>query len=99
MATARSGQAIAEAAAALRTVLGSRVSDGAAVREHHSHGESWHLPAAPDLVCFPASTAEVSHILEVSRRFQLPVIPFGAGTSLEGHVHALQGGVTIDLRG
>jgi D-lactate dehydrogenase (cytochrome) len=98
MATARSGQAIAEAAAALRTVLGPRVSDGAAVREHHSHGESWHLPAAPDLVCFPASTAEVSHILEVSRRFQLPVIPFGAGTSLEGHVHALHGGITVDLR-
>jgi D-lactate dehydrogenase (cytochrome) len=98
MTTAQYGQAIGEAAAAIREVLGSRVTDGAAVREHHSHGESWHVPAAPDLVCFPATTEEVTHVLRVSQRFQLPVIPFGAGTSLEGHVHALHGGISIDLR-
>ena len=69
-----------------------------AVREHHSHGESYHPAAAPDLVCFPASTGEVSAVLGISQRFQLPVVPFGAGTSLEGHVHALRGGISIDLR-
>jgi D-lactate dehydrogenase (cytochrome) len=91
-------RAIEGAAAELRAALGTRVSDGAAVREHHSRGESYHPPAAPDLVCFPTTTAEVSAILGVSQRFQVPVIPFGAGTSLEGHVHAIRGGISIDLR-
>ena len=82
----------------LRALLGARASDADAVREHHSHGESYHAPAAPDIVCFPASTAEVSEIARISQRFQLPIVPFGAGTSLEGHVHALRGGISIDLR-
>src|SRR4029450_2895383 len=90
--------AIEAAASELRALLGTRVTDGMAVREHHSHGESYHPPHAPDLVCFPATTAEVSAILKGSQRFQVPVIPFGAGTSLEGHVHALNGGISIDLR-
>jgi len=98
MSTIERSHAVAEAAAALRGLLGSRVTDGAAVREHHSHGESYHLPAAPDLVCFPETTEEVAAILAISQRFRLPVIPFGAGTSLEGHVHALHGGITLDLR-
>ena len=91
-------RAVEAAAVALRALLGSRMSDGMAVREHHSHGESYHPAAAPDLVCFPASTGEVSAVLGISQRFQLPVVPFGAGTSLEGHVHALRGGISIDLR-
>jgi D-lactate dehydrogenase (cytochrome) len=86
------------AAAELRALLGARATDGAAVREHHSHGESYHPAAAPDLVCFPTSTEEVAAVLEISQRFQLPVIPFGAGTSLEGHVNALRGGISIDMR-
>jgi D-lactate dehydrogenase (cytochrome) len=98
MSSAEHALAIERAAAELRTLLGPRVTDRAAVREHHSHGESYHPPAAPDLVCFPGTTAEVSAILTISQRFQLAVIPFGAGTSLEGHVHALRGGISIDLR-
>ena len=98
MPSAEHAHAVEGAIAELRTLLGPRVTDGAAVREHHSHGESYHLPSAPDLVCFPATTAEVSAVLAVSRRFGLAVIPFGAGTSLEGHVHALRGGISIDLR-
>ena len=90
--------AVAGALAQLRALLGARASDADAVREHHSHGESYHAPAAPDIVCFPASTDEVSEIARISQRFQLPVVPFGAGTSLEGHVHALRGGISIDLR-
>ena len=89
---------VAGAAAQLKLLLGARVTDGAAVREHHSRGESYHAPAAPDLVCFPATTQEVAQVMVISRTFALPVIPFGAGTSLEGHVHALHGGISIDLR-
>ena len=88
----------AEATAALKALLGSRATDAAVVRDHHSHGESYHAPAAPDVVCFPRSTTEAEAIVDVSRRFQLPIVPFGAGTSLEGHVHALRGGITISLR-
>jgi D-lactate dehydrogenase (cytochrome) len=83
---------------ALKELLGARANDGAAVREHHSHGESYHAPAAPDVVCFPRSTDEVAAILKISGRFGVPVVPFGAGTSLEGHVHAVRGGISIDLR-
>ena len=86
------------AIAELKELLGARASDAAAVREHHSHGESYHPPAPPDVVCFPATTDEIVQIVRISERFQLPVIPFGAGTSLEGHVQALRGGITIDLR-
>ncbi len=92
------GGSPAAALAELKTLLGSRASDAAAVREHHSHGESYHPPAAPDIVCFPVTTAEVSEVARISQRFQLPLIPFGAGTSLEGHVHALHGGICVDVR-
>jgi D-lactate dehydrogenase (cytochrome) len=77
--------------AELQTLLGSRVTTSPIQREHHSHGESYHPPALPDLVCFPQATREVSEILQVSARHHLPVIPFGAGTSVEGQVHALHG--------
>lgn len=83
---------------ALRDLLGGRVSTASAVREQHSHGESYHTPAEPDVVCFPQTTDEVSAIMKLSARFGVPVIPFGAGTSLEAHVQALHGGICIDLR-
>lgn len=86
------------AAAKLKEVLGSRASDVAAVREHHSHGESYHQPAAPDIVCFPSSVDEVVTIVRISARYGVPIVPFGAGTSLEGHVQALRGGICIDCR-
>src|SRR6187397_856139 len=82
----------------LHSLLGDRLTDSVAVREHHSHGESYHAPAAPDLVCFPASTDEVVEIVRISRESGLPLIPFGAGTSLEGHVHAIRGGISVDFR-
>ena len=68
------------------------------MREHHSHGESYHTPAAPDIVCFPESNDEVAGVVRISARHGVPIVPFGAGTSLEGHVHAVRGGITIDLR-
>src|SRR2546426_841141 len=88
---------IEAAIAELKQRLGSRASDAAAVREHHSHGESYHVPAPPDIVCFPHTTDEVVAIVSISAAHGIPVIPFGSGTSLEGHVQALHGGITIDL--
>jgi len=82
----------------LKRLLGTRASDGASVREQHSHDESYHVPAPPDVVCFPRTTDEVAAIVGVSARHRLPIIPFGAGTSLEGHVIAIRGGITIDFR-
>src|SRR6185312_17571882 len=89
---------IASAVGALKDLLGTRATDAVAIREHHSHGESYHRPAPPDVVCFPRTTAEVSAIVKIAAAERLPIIPFGAGTSLEGHVNAIRGGVTIDLR-
>jgi len=82
----------------LRQVLGPRANDSLAVRDQHSHDESYHLPARPDIVCFPQTTEEVAAIVNVSAVHGLPVIAFGAGTSLEGHVNAIRGGICIDLR-
>src|SRR5580658_10713002 len=90
--------AIEAALGELRAFLGDRVTAADAVREHHSHGESSHAPGLPDLVCFPRTTEEVSAIVKVSARHGLPVVPFGAGTSLEGNVHAMRGGISIDMR-
>src|SRR3982750_3815540 len=90
--------AILSAARELKQLLGSRANDTLAVREHHSHGESYHTPAPPDVVCFPTSTDEVAAIAAIAARHRLPIVPFGAGTSLEGHVNAVHGGITIDLR-
>ena len=98
MPPSRSTSSLDAAVAALKDLLGARATDAAAVREHHSRGESYHPPAAPDVVCFPSTTAEVAAILRISQQYQLPVVPFGAGTSLEGHVQALYGGISIDLR-
>src|SRR6476660_8454278 len=98
MATASSSAAIEQAIRELKALLGSRATDAPAVREHHSHGESYHTPALPDAVCFPVSTEEVAAIATIAARHRLPIVPFGAGSSLEGHVNAIHGGITIDLR-
>jgi D-lactate dehydrogenase (cytochrome) len=83
--------------AELRAMLGERLSTGASVREHHGRDLTWHEAHAPDAVAFAQSTEEVSAIVRVCAENGTPVVPFGAGTSLEGHVMALKGGVCIDL--
>ncbi|MEH6525986.1 MAG: FAD-linked oxidase C-terminal domain-containing protein [Sneathiella sp.] len=81
----------------LTDLLGKRCTTAEAVREQHGHDESWHFPAAPDAVCFARSTEEVSEIVKVCALHKVPIIPFGAGTSLEGHVNAVHGGISVDL--
>src|SRR5882724_13637979 len=83
--------------AELRALLGERVSTSAAVREHHGKDESYFPYALPDAVVFPHSTEEVRDVVDICRRHRVPMIPFGVGTSLEGHILAVNGGVTIDL--
>jgi len=83
--------------AALQPILGDRVTGSAVVRDHHSRGESYHASAPPDLVTFPHSTEEISAIVRACAEREVPIVAFGAGTSLEGQVLALRGGVCIDL--
>jgi len=81
----------------LQTLLGDRCTTNPTQLEHHGHGESWHAPGEPDVVVFPVTTDEVSGIVRAAGRHGVPIVPFGAGTSLEGHVNAIDGGVSIDL--
>jgi D-lactate dehydrogenase (cytochrome) len=81
----------------LRALLGERVSVSAAVREHHGKDESYFPYAPPDAVVFPESTEEVRDIVDICRRHHVPMIPYGVGTSLEGHILAIRGGVCIDM--
>jgi D-lactate dehydrogenase (cytochrome) len=83
--------------AELKALLGDRVSTSAAVREHHGKDESYFPYAPPDAVVFARSTEEVRHVVDICRRHRVPMIPFGVGTSLEGHVLAIRGGVSVDL--
>jgi len=83
----------------LRRLLGDRLSTAQSVREQHGRDESPLAPALPDAVAFPHSTGEVAEIVKVCAGAGVPVVPFGAGTSLEGHVLATSGGVSLDLTG
>lgn len=80
-----------------RERFGDRFSASAAVREQHGRGEAHHPTVAPDAVLFPETTEEVAEIVRACVAAGLPVIPHGAGTSLEGHLSAEQGGVCVDL--
>ncbi|HWV88759.1 MAG TPA: FAD-binding protein, partial [Burkholderiales bacterium] len=81
----------------LKALLGDRVSTSAAVREHHGKDESYFPYALPDVVVFAKTTGEVRDIVNICRQHRVPMIPYGVGTSLEGHILAVQGGVCIDL--
>lgn len=89
---------IARALSELRTLLGDRISTATDVRAEHARGESYHTGPQPDAVVFPCNTDEVAAIVRICASTHTPVIAFGAGTSLEGHVIPVRGGVTIDMR-
>jgi len=81
----------------LRSLLGERLSTAMAVREQHGKDVSFHEGHPPDAVAFAETTEEVAAIVRLCAEHETPVVPFGTGTSLEGHIAALHGGVCIDL--
>jgi D-lactate dehydrogenase (cytochrome) len=83
--------------AALRELLGERLSTSPAICAQHGKDESYHPAHAPDAVAFPHSTEEVAAIVRLCAEHKTPVIAFGTGTSLEGHVAALRGGISVDM--
>lgn len=83
--------------ASLHQLLGERLSTAALVREKHGRDASWHRCVPPDAVAFAQSTEEASEIVKICARHKVPLIPFGGGTGLEGHVVALRGGVCLDI--
>ncbi len=80
-----------------RAFMGDRITTNAALREQHSHGEDTHPPVLPDAVAFVESGQEAARILALCHQHHVPVVPFGAGTSLEGHVTPVRGGISLDL--
>jgi D-lactate dehydrogenase (cytochrome) len=84
---------------ALRDRLGAdRVRTGADDLAQHGHDESFHPAAPPDAVVWPRSIDEAAAIVSACAAHRLPIVPFGVGTSLEGHIAALAGGVSVDMR-
>jgi D-lactate dehydrogenase (cytochrome) len=81
----------------LCALLGDRFTTAQALREQHAQSETLVSAGLPDAVAFPETTAEVSAILKVAHAKRIPVVGWGAGTSLEGHALALRGGITVDF--
>ncbi len=83
---------------ALEALLGgARVSRKGADLALHGQNETYFAPTPPDAVAWPESTAEVSEIMKICHAHGVPVTPWGAGSSLEGHALALRGGVSLDM--
>jgi D-lactate dehydrogenase (cytochrome) len=87
---------IAAAITELKSLLGDRLSTGPSVRDLHSEDAAYATPVRPDAVAFPDSTEEVSEVVKICARHKCPVVPFGVGTSLEGQVIPIKGGISVD---
>lgn len=83
----------------LRDILGDRVSAARGTREQYGRSEAYRDPALPDLVAKPLTTAEIQGIVNACREARVPIVPFGAGTSLEGNAASVAGGLCLDLGG
>ena len=75
-----------------------QISDNPTILEHHSKDESYHQPVNPDIVVFPKDKREISEIMKIAYKYQIPVVPFGAGSSLEGHPIPVSGGISMDFQ-
>jgi len=94
----RNERAIAAAVRELTAAFGNRLVTSQAVCQQHGHTTTWHHNEPPDAVVYPQSTQDVQQIVLICSRHGTPVIAFGTGTSLEGHVNAPHGGISIDVR-
>src|SRR6267154_2260161 len=96
--TRRNPKAVEAAIGALAARFGNRLVTSQAVREQHGNILTWIANQPPDAVVFPQSTDDVQDAVRICAQHKVPVVPFGTGTSLEGHINAPFGGVTIDFR-
>src|SRR6188508_713467 len=94
----RDPKAIEAAVRALAAKFGNRLVTSQAVRQQHGNTVTWIENQPPDAVVFPQSTEDVQDIVRICAAHRVPIIAFGTGTSLEGHVNAPQGGVSVDVR-
>ncbi|MEM9426011.1 MAG: FAD-binding protein, partial [Pseudomonadota bacterium] len=93
----RNERGIETAIGILKQRFGERLQTGQAIREQHGHTTTWIENQPPDAVVFAQSTDEVSEVVRIAAEHGVPIIPFGTGTSLEGHVNAPAGGVSVDV--
>jgi D-lactate dehydrogenase (cytochrome) len=91
------GEQIGTAIAILRQRFGDRLQTGAEIRRQHANTITWIPNQPPDAVIWVENADEVRNIVDVARAHRVPLIPFGAGTSLEGHINAPRGGLSIDF--
>ncbi len=96
--TRRDAAAVQKAVAELTAAFGNRVVTSQAVREQHGNTLTWIPNQPPDAVVFPQGTDDVQQVVRICAAHRVPIIPFGVGSSLEGHVNAPQGGVSVDFR-
>ena len=94
---ARRHGATARLLALLRQRFGDRLQTGEAIRAQHAHTLTWIRPELPDAVVFVESADEVVLVVRAAAEHRVPLVPFGAGTSLEGQVNAPLGGISLDL--
>ncbi|MBC7432456.1 MAG: FAD-binding protein [Rubritepida sp.] len=83
--------------AAAAAFMGDRITRNDALRQQHSRGEDTTVPTMPDAVAFAQTTEEVSRLVALCHQHAVPVVAFGAGTSLEGHVNPVRAGISLDL--
>ncbi len=81
----------------IRHLMGARFTSNSVETERFGRDESFHPSAPPDAVVCPHTTEEVQAIVRICNQHRIPIIPYGVGTSLEGHVAALAGGITLDM--
>ncbi|MEO0618867.1 MAG: FAD-linked oxidase C-terminal domain-containing protein [Pseudomonadota bacterium] len=92
-------EAVARAIDILKQRFGPRLSTGEAIRNQHAHTTTWIAPQPADAVVFAEHHDDVAEVVRVCAEHRVPVVPFGAGTSLEGQVNAARGGISIDTAG
>src|SRR5262245_59052053 len=88
---------VATAIAVLRQRFGERLQTGEAIRRQHANTITWIPNEPPDAVIWVETSGEVRQVVDIARTHRVPIIPFGAGTSLEGHINAPQGGLSLDF--
>ena len=81
----------------VRSLLGERLSTGSSVCEIHARDEAYTAPVLPDAVAFPESADEVAAIARICAETGCPIVPYGIGTSLEGHIVPVNGGISVDF--